>query len=54
MQPTPGSRRYRPIRARISSKLATPFASLKNSLASETRSRAESLKRPPPTSLLCG
>ena len=49
-----GARRYRPIRARISSMLATPLASPKNSHASETRSRAESLKKPPPTSLLCG
>ena len=49
-----GARRYPPIRARISSMLATPFASPKNSQASETRNRAESLKKPPPTSLLCG
>ena len=46
--------RYRLIRSRISSMLATPLASPKNSQASETRSRAESLKKPPPTSLLCG
>ena len=53
--PTPiGVRRYRPIRARISSTLATPLASPKNSHASETRSRAESLKKPPPTTLLSG
>jgi hypothetical protein len=38
-------RRYLPIRARISSMLATPFVSPKNSQASETRSRAESLKK---------
>jgi hypothetical protein len=49
-----GARRYPPIRARISSTLTTPFASPNNSQASETRSRAESLKKPPPTSLLCG
>jgi hypothetical protein len=49
-----GARRYRPIRARISSTLTTPFASPNNSQASETRSRAESLEKPPPTSLLCG
>ena len=30
------------------------LTSPKNSQASETRSRAESLKKPPPTSLLCG
>jgi len=32
-----GARRYRPIRARISSTLTTPFASPKNSQVSETR-----------------
>ena len=53
--PTPiGARRYRPIRARISATLATPLASPKNSHASETGSRAEPLKKPPPTSRLCG
>ena len=49
-----GARRYRPIRARISAMLATPFASPKNCQASETGSRTEPLKKPPPTSLLCG
>jgi hypothetical protein len=45
-------RRYRPIRARISAMLATPFASPKNSHASETRRRAESLKKPPADQLV--
>ena len=49
-----GVRRYRPIRARISAMLATPLASPKNSQASETGSRTDPLKKPPPTSLLCG
>ncbi len=42
------------MRARICSMLATPLASPNSSQASETRSRAESLKNPPPTTLLCG
>ena len=49
-----GACRYRPIRARVSSMLATPFASPKNSQASETRSRAESMRKAPPTSRLYG
>ena len=49
-----GARRYRPMRARISSRLLAPLASPNSSHASETLRRAESLKNPPPTTLLCG
>ena len=42
------------MRARISSMLPTPLASPNSSHASETNIGAESLNKPPPTTLVCG